>query len=646
MFGWARYQESQMLAVKKRRAEELAKLEAEKPKVPEKGKEAGKDDPKAGKGGTGEVKAGKADDKDPKGKAPQIAAAKPAPPEKVVTLGVDADAGEYRLAATLSSRGAVVRKLELLPDADGLLKKRFPLLEGGADSFRLDLAGESLSEAPWEYVEAASKPPEKAVFRTIAREGTVEITKTFTLPKDSFLVELTLDFKNLSDKPIDDLVYKLTGGENLPLEGHWYTQYYRRLVTLLVPPGRAATLDEQLGIDLVTKGHGGILEAAPAKFAGTSVQYFASVVAQEPPISETRYWRSVEPRPAKSAPSDPKRKDGRLAENAYGNVSFVATSEPVRLEPKTEAQHKYALFNGPKKDELFAAEPYAKYDLPQLVTYTGFLYLRFDWLSNRMVWLLDRLYRIVGDYGLAIICLTILVRLCLFPLTFRQTRAMVKMQTKMAIIQPKLEELKRKYPNDQKKMQQEMMEIYRQHDANPFAMLGGCLPLFLQMPIFIALYQGLQSSFDLRLAPMKFTWITDLSAPDRLFKFPFELPILGPYFNLLPVLSMIQMILTMRMMSPPAMSPEQAEQQKMTMKMMTFMMIFMGFAFYKVPAGLCVYIIVSSSWALLERQFLPKPPKPKAPAEGTAGGDGKTGSPAIANATSWRTPLKDKKVKR
>jgi YidC/Oxa1 family membrane protein insertase len=147
-----------------------------------------------------------------------------------------------------------------------------------------------------------------------------------------------------------------------------------------------------------------------------------------------------------------------------------------------------------------------------------------------------------------------------------------------------------------------MMELYRKYNFNPFAMLGGCLLLFLQLPIFMALYSALNLSVDLRQAP--FLWVHNLAAPDALFAFPFRIPLLGwTEFNLLPLISVALMVVQQEMFMPPPTNEEQALQQKM----MKYMTIFMGVMFYRVPAGLCVYFIASGIWGLIERKMLPKP---------------------------------------
>lgn len=131
--------------------------------------------------------------------------------------------------------------------------------------------------------------------------------------------------------------------------------------------------------------------------------------------------------------------------------------------------------------------------------------------------------------------------------------------------------------------------------------------VFAQMPIFLGLYYALQESIHFRLA--SFLWIPNLAAPDMLFKWGENIPIisqfLGPYFNILPIISVTLMLVQQKLMTPPPRDDQEAMQQKM----MKYMMIFFGYMFYTVAAGLCVYFIATNLWGLTERKLLPKRPK-------------------------------------
>src|SRR5207248_2913870 len=215
-----------------------------------------------------------------------------------------------------------------------------------------------------------------------------------------------------------------------------------------------------------------------------------------------------------------------------------------------------------------------------------------DFMYNVTAWVSKRFGGSVGNYGVAIILLTLTVRLIMFPIGRKQAMAAKKMQD----LQPLLKEIQEKYKDDKEQQTRETWALYKRHGVNP---VGGCLPALIQLPIFVGLWQALNNSVHLRHA--SFLYIENLAAPDMLFKFPFELPLigsfLGPYFNLLPFLVVALMLVQTKLFSPPATTPEAEAQQKM----MKYMMVFMAFMFYKVPSGLGIYFITSSLWQICER---------------------------------------------
>jgi len=212
-------------------------------------------------------------------------------------------------------------------------------------------------------------------------------------------------------------------------------------------------------------------------------------------------------------------------------------------------------------------------------------YGTFDFISQILLNALEFLYRLVHNWGWAIVILSLGVYLLLFPLTLKQMSSMKQMQT----LQPKIEELRNIYKDNPQKLNKEIMELYRQHKVNP---LGGCLPLVLQMPIFFALYQALMRSVALKGA--KFLWIKDLSAPDRLFILPTSLPILGNEINILPILMAVGMFIQQKI-SAGATSSASAEQQKL---MMVLFPLLFGFIFYHMPSGLVLYWFINSTFML------------------------------------------------
>ncbi|MFP4153178.1 MAG: membrane protein insertase YidC [Alkalispirochaeta sp.] len=209
----------------------------------------------------------------------------------------------------------------------------------------------------------------------------------------------------------------------------------------------------------------------------------------------------------------------------------------------------------------------------------------FGWLENILKYLMQLIYRFVPNYGIAIIILTILVKLILFPLTHKSYESTSKMQQ----LNPKIQEIREKYKDNPQKMNQAMADMYKKEGVNP---LGGCLPLLLQFPFFIAMFGVFNNHFDLRGATFIEGWITDLSAPESILNFgDFTLPFLGwNDLRLLPILFVGSQLLSSKLMQNPAAGTSTGQ-----MKFMQYgMPIMFFFILYNMPSGLLVYWIFSN----------------------------------------------------
>ena len=210
-------------------------------------------------------------------------------------------------------------------------------------------------------------------------------------------------------------------------------------------------------------------------------------------------------------------------------------------------------------------------------------------IKTGLLWGLKELEKVVRNYGVAIMLLTIIVRIIFWPITHKGTESMRKMQA----LQPQLKEIREKFKDNPQRMQQETMAFYKENKVNP---LGGCLPMLIQIPVFIALFVVLRSAVELRFS--KFLWIRDLSEPENLFAG--MIPIVGS-LNILPLLMSATMIWQQKM-TPSAGDPQ---QQKMMAIMMPIMMLFF---FYTMPSGLVLYWTVSN--VIMIVQMLIKKQKP------------------------------------
>jgi YidC/Oxa1 family membrane protein insertase len=320
---------------------------------------------------------------------------------------------------------------------------------------------------------------------------------------------------------------------------------------------------------------------------------------------------------------------GREPHPTSDDITVRAISEPVELDYGQKKVHKFLLYHGPVKIRLLSQMGDASPSDELVARYADTLHLRkltdygsFSWwtelliaCTNLMHTLLYYLHKVISflpasiSYGLSIILLTVVVRGMMFPISRKQAYLSMRMQE----LAPELKKVQEKYKTDPKGRNEAVMDLYRKHNVHP---LGGCLPLFLQLPVFMGLYYALQESVHFRLQP--FLWIKSLAAPDMLvfwgegiplisdpdnqFGFLLSILYLGPYLSILPIFAVALQMVQMKMLTPPPTD----EQQEMNQKVMKYMMVVVGIMFYKVAAGLCIYFIASSLWGVAERKLLPK----------------------------------------
>ncbi|EEW09469.1 membrane protein insertase YidC [Vibrio mimicus] len=253
--------------------------------------------------------------------------------------------------------------------------------------------------------------------------------------------------------------------------------------------------------------------------------------------------------------------------NNLGDMGIRTPNKTIANGDK--AEFEATLWVGPKlQDQMAAVAP----NLDLVVDY-GWLWF----IAKPLHWLLSFIQSFVGNWGVAIICLTFIVRGAMYPLTKAQYTSMAKMR----MLQPKLQAMRERIGDDRQRMSQEMMELYKKEKVNP---LGGCLPILLQMPIFIALYWALMESVELRHSPF-FGWIHDLSAQD-------------PYY-ILPLLMGASMFVIQKMSPTTITDP-------MQQKIMTFMPVMFTFFFLWFPSGLVLYWLVSNIVTLIQQTLIYK----------------------------------------
>ena len=244
----------------------------------------------------------------------------------------------------------------------------------------------------------------------------------------------------------------------------------------------------------------------------------------------------------------------------------------------SKAADSFFLYLGPQKRELISQ---IDENMSGIISF-GFL----DSLCHIVLGGLKFIYKLTKNWGITILLFSFLVFVVISPLSMKSFRSIKQMQE----LQPLMEELKKKHKDNPQKLNKEIMGMYKEKGINP---LGGCLPLLLQMPIFISLYQSLIRLVDLKGAT--FLWIRDLSEPDRLFTLNTSLPVIGNEINLLPLLMMGTMLIQQKI-STVRSQTESSQQQAM---MGWFMAIFFGFIFYHMPSGLVMYWFTNSTMMLL-----------------------------------------------
>ncbi len=374
----------------------------------------------------------------------------------------------------------------------------------------------------------------------VAVNGDKKITKRFKFHKSNYTIELEIKIQNLSTAPLKLEVPLLLG-----IMDQSSRNLQARYQDLTV-----ATQDKTAHISIQKE-----VELSGVKFLGVRDQYFTAII--EP--AANNYNGFV------------KKLDKQEIE-----VGLNVQSENVLSGG--QIGHLYRIYIGPQDVGILNSINPAWSSVVHYGT--------FDIISQVLLQALGFLHKIVHNWGLAIILLSILVYLILYPLTLKQMRSMKEMQ----VLQPKVEELRKTYKDNPQRMNKEVMELYKEHKVNP---LGGCLPLLLQMPIFFALYNALMRSIVLKGA--SFLWIKDLSEPDRLIVLPKALPLMGSDFNILPIIMAIGMFVQQKISSASA-TGASAEQQKI---MLIVMPVMFGVIFYRMPSGLVIYWFVNSMLMLV-----------------------------------------------
>lgn len=315
-----------------------------------------------------------------------------------------------------------------------------------------------------------------------------------------------------------------------------------------------------------------------AKWACVNNQFFVNII--RPTIDLSNAWiggKSIQV----------KGNEGEEIEGVSGTMSF-----PVGIlrsqESKEFALHVYA---GPKDYAGLASLGHEQKKVMQFGV--------FWWISEPFSWVLNKLHGVFGSYGLAIIVLTILVKLILWPLTAQATRSQKKMQS----LQGPMSKLREKHKGNSQKLNQEMMKFYKEHKVNPFA---GCWPILIQIPIFLGMFWMLRSAAE--LYGQSFLWANDLSEQDHVAQ------VQGFSLNVLPILMVITQWFQMKL-NPMQMGPELSDAQRINAKMMRFMPFMFLIFLYFFSSALVLYWTIQNLMTILQTLITKKAPEPAAVVE-------------------------------
>jgi YidC/Oxa1 family membrane protein insertase len=391
--------------------------------------------------------------------------------------------------------------------------------------------------------------PKQLVFAFTGDTG-VTIEKTFRFSPDSYVIAMDVTVINRSERPLQDsLVVNLNGAS--PSKD--------RVYGFVGPSVMIGDKVEEIKIkDLDEKD----TFSGPIRWVSLQDRYFMSSLM----------------------PQEVQEASVRVALTSDDMIQSRYVEPQQVIGAGTQFTSSYELFLGPKSTEVLDT---VGHGLRKAVSFG-----MFDILARPCLWIMNKLYSVIPNYGVAIIILTVLIKLLLWPLGNKSYKSMSEMKK----IQPLMQQIREKYKNDKKRMNEEVMALYRAYKINP---LGGCLPMVVQIPVFFALYRMLYQAIELRHAPF-FGWIDDLSAPDRLFRFDVSIPLMEPPYGI-PVLTLIMgaTMLLQQKMSPPMGDPAQA-------KMMMLMPVVFTFIFINFSSGLVLYWLVNNVLSIGQQYYIQK----------------------------------------
>lgn len=429
----------------------------------------------------------------------------PAPPPLMAPRRetLQASDAEYIFNNDTGGIEEVLLLLHLGKDRESVFLNRDRMMPIGA-------LGTELGEALGGFLMTTNRARGEVLFEKTDEDGLL-IEKTFTLPHlddadGKYQVAMHLRFRNTSDSTISRGSYFVSTGSAAPIHERDLPMYTR---FDWFREGRMRSID----VNWFNAGSIPLtgIQTRPARetyeetrdaiaWAAVASQYFCTIVTADEPDGTFVWARRFEAE---------RQRNGRPAYGIQGGLGFGG----FQLEPGAEITREFQIYAGPKEFSRLRAMGEGQ----QAVMRFGM----FRIISELLLWSMNNLYKITGNYAGAIIILTLIIKSLLWPVQNKATNSM----RKMAALSPKMTELREKFKDDPQKMNQELMKLYKDYGVNPFS---GCLPLLIQIPIFFGFYSMLGVAIELRNA--SFLWISDLSQPDTIGH------ILGFPINLLPII--------------------------------------------------------------------------------------------------------------
>lgn len=498
--------------------------------------------------------------------------------------------------------------IDPFPDADGAVDISFSQKVLQGRNLVYDESAHravQLKNALWERVVEGGIPEEEGVRYRLTLSNGLIWEKDYLFQKGSREIQLRIRLRNTKGIDYDYKYFKydLYGAEGLP------NMKVDR--TGMLPPSAFAAIksDGEIDSPVALQPDGKpqdrvqkLLDVSgqdSLAYAGSSTRFFTCIL--QPTKSSAKAVETV------SMMKLPDEDSGET--KAYSTATPVLTIRhpfPRAVEGKKETQTElsFDIYLGPKERSYFAGkpelEPYVAVlnnDLqsPCFCTPPGVTLF-----AKALLKLLSLFHGLLGNWGLSIVLLTILVRSAMLPLNLKQQKSMRIFQAKSARLKPQMDAIKEKYKKNKEKMNKAVMEFQKENKL--FPPLMGCLPLFLTMPIFFGLFTMLRASYELRQQPA-FSFIQDLSQPDHAVYLGLKhLPFLGDgleYLNILPLVMMALWVVS----AFSAALPEDPQQRSMQ-KMMRFMPLLFGVMLYTYASGLALYMCVSALWTVIEQRII------------------------------------------